>query len=161
MSREQAGGIQVAGGKDIGSLGVVLYEMLTGRPPFEGPTTSDLIVSVLEREPPPLGHETPAELQRMVAKMLRKDREQRYQGVRDLLLDLKSLREEAEFEGKLKRSTAPAPATMAATKTQGAAQTSSAEYVLSEIIPKPPRSSVTLWQRQANKRKPGACLKNY
>src|SRR5260370_9476868 len=132
MSREQAGGIQVAGGKDIGSLGVVLYEMLTGRPPFEGPTTSDLIVSVLEREPPPLGHETPAELQRMVAKMLRKDREQRYQGVRDLFLDLKSLREEAEFEGKLKRSTAPAE-TAAATKTQAAANISSAEYVLSEL----------------------------
>jgi serine/threonine protein kinase len=77
--------------------------MLTGRPPFEGPTTSDMIVSVLEREPPPLGHETPGELQRVVARMLRKDREERYQLSRDVLLDLKSLREEAEFEGKLKR----------------------------------------------------------
>jgi eukaryotic-like serine/threonine-protein kinase len=134
MSPEQARGLAVDARTDIWSLGVVLYEMLTSRPPFEGPTTSDLIVSVLEREPPPLGTdaEIPAELQRIVAKMLRKDREQRYQCVRDLLLDLKRLREEAEFAVKLKRSTAPT-ATAAATKTQPATRTSSAEYVLGEI----------------------------
>ena len=133
MSPEQARGLATDARTDIWSLGAVLYEMLAGRAAFEGPTTSDLIVSVLEREPPPLGTnaETPAELQRIVSKMLRKDREERYQLIRDVLLDLKSLREEAEFEGKLKRSGAPAQATMAATKTQGAAQTSSAD--LSEI----------------------------
>jgi len=132
MSPEQARGLAVDARTDIWSLGVVLYEMLTGRAPFEGPTTSDLIVSVLEREPPPLGHEALPQLQRIVAKMLRKDREERYQLIRDVLLDLKSLREEAEFEGKLKRSTAPT-ATAAATKIQSGPTTSSAEYILREI----------------------------
>ena len=137
MSPEQARGLASDGRTDIWSLGVVLYEMLTGRAPFEGPTTSDLIVSVLEREPPLLGTsaETPPELQRIVAKMLRKDREERYQGIRDVLLDLKSLREEAEFEGKLKRSTAETKATATATEIeiQNAPKTSRAEYLLGEI----------------------------
>jgi serine/threonine protein kinase/Flp pilus assembly protein TadD len=134
MSPEQARGLAVDARTDIWSLGTVLYEMLAGRAAFEGPTTSDLIVSVLEREPPPLGNsaETPAELQRIVAKMLRKDREERYQLIRDVLLDLQSLREEAEFEGKLKRSTAP-KSTATATDIQRAPKTPRAEYLLSRI----------------------------
>lgn len=131
MSPEQARGLQVDARTDIWSLGVVLYEMLTGGQPFKGPTTSDVIVSVLEREPPPLDHEIPAELQRIAAKMLQKDREQRYQSVRDLLLDLKSLREAAEFEGKLKRWTAPAE--IAPITEVQSAKISNAEYVLSGI----------------------------
>jgi serine/threonine-protein kinase len=118
MSPEQARGLPTDERTDIWSLGVVIYEMLAGRPAFEGPTTSDLIVSVLEREPPPLGTraETPVELQRIVAKMLRKDREQRYQVIKDMLLDLKSLKEDLDFQAKLDRSVAPgksneAPAT--------------------------------------------------
>jgi eukaryotic-like serine/threonine-protein kinase len=131
MSPEQARGLQVDARTDIWSLGVVLYEMLTGRPPFAGPTTSDLIVSVLEREPPSLGDETPAGLQRILTKMLRKDRRQRYQSVRDLLLDLKSLGED-EFEGNWKRSTAPTE-TAVATKSEAAAKISIAAYVVREI----------------------------
>ena len=74
MSPEQARGLEVDQRSDIFSLGVVLYEMLTGKRPFEGATTSDLIVSILERDPPPLARfsaEVPANLVWVVAKALR------------------------------------------------------------------------------------------
>jgi Tol biopolymer transport system component len=85
----------------------VLYEMLTGEAPFGGETNGDVIVSVLEREPLPLTDhlaEAPAELQRIVAKSLCKERAGRYQNVKDVLLDLKSLREELEFAARLEDS---------------------------------------------------------
>jgi serine/threonine protein kinase/sugar lactone lactonase YvrE len=110
MSPEQARGFEVDVRTDIWSLGCVLYEMTTAHAPFTGATTSDVIVSVLEKDPQPLGQhlpEAPVELQRIVRKALRKDREERYQTVKDLLIDLKSLRQELEFESKLEHSLPP------------------------------------------------------
>ena len=78
MSPEQARGLATDERTDIWSLGVVLYEMLAGRAAFEGPTTSDLIVSVLEREPPPLG--TSAETPAGTPAHCRKDAAQRSRG---------------------------------------------------------------------------------
>jgi serine/threonine-protein kinase len=81
---------------DIFSLGVVLYQMLTGRVPFAGQTMTDVLASILMVEPPSLSQsapEAPEELQRIVHKALLKDREQRYQTAEELLVDLKALKQ--------------------------------------------------------------------
>src|SRR6266498_2673865 len=100
MSPEQARGLAVDTRTDIWSLGVMIYEMATGRQPFEGETASDVMSLILQKEPLPLAHswpEVPAELERIVRKALRKDKEERYQTIKDLLIDLRNLRKELEL----------------------------------------------------------------
>ena len=101
MSPEQARGLTVDHRSDIFSLGAVMYEMLARRKPFEGDTPSDTLAAILKTEPPPLARVAqgvPPELVRIVNKSLRKDREERYQVVKDLWLDLKALKQELEFQ---------------------------------------------------------------
>ena len=106
MSPEQVRGKEVDGRTDIFSFGVVLHEMLAGRSPFAAETKSDVIAAILTAEPLPpsgLNHKVPAELDRIVGKTLKKDRGERYQTVTDLLLDLRQLQKQLQFEAEVAR----------------------------------------------------------
>ena len=97
MSPEQARGMDVDVRSDIFSFGVVLYEMIAGRTPFEGGTTSDIIAALLKEEPALLTQSAPKTsdgLQRLIDKALRKKKQDRYQTIRELLIDLKDVRQE-------------------------------------------------------------------
>jgi serine/threonine protein kinase len=110
MSPEQIRELESDGRSDVFSLGVVLYEMVTGRAPFDGASPGEVMAAICNQEPSPLrrhNRDAPAELERIVGKALQKDCEERYQVIKDLLLDLKSLKLELEVEAKLKRAVSP------------------------------------------------------
>jgi serine/threonine protein kinase/cytochrome c-type biogenesis protein CcmH/NrfG len=101
MSPEQARGVGVDATTDIFSLGVVIYEMLAGRRPFDGETKTDVILAILKSEPPSLSSLAPGvppELERIVARALAKPPRERYQSAAELSAELKSLRQSLEVE---------------------------------------------------------------
>ncbi len=109
MSPEQARGLDVDERSDLFSLGVVMYETLTGRAPFEGETTGDVLVALLAGEPRPLTRyvaKLPEALQEIIDRALAKPVERRYQTARELGADLKRLKEELEFAARLKEQRA-------------------------------------------------------
>jgi serine/threonine protein kinase len=111
MSPEQLRGLEVDARTDIFSLGVVLYEMIAGTAPFPGASTADVITAILGKEPLPLKQfipEVPESLEWITAKMLVKDREERYQTAKELLKDLKRLKQQLDFEAEQTRLVEPA-----------------------------------------------------
>src|SRR6266567_1382783 len=102
MSPEQARGQTMDARSDIWSLGVVVYEMVGGIPPFPGETPSDCIASILKTEPPPLSgvlSDVPLKLESILQKALRKNSDERYQTIKEMLADLRILKEELGAEG--------------------------------------------------------------
>jgi predicted ATPase/serine/threonine protein kinase len=109
MSPEQARGLATDARTDIWSLGCVLYEMVTGCQPFTGATMTDVLASIIWRQPAPVTHysaDAPPKLEEVVAKTLEKERDERYQVVEDLQVDLRRLKKRLEFEAEL---TSPEP----------------------------------------------------
>lgn len=98
MSPEQAKTQNVDERTDIWSLGVMLYEMVTGLMPFGGPTTSHTLVQIIEKEVPafPKTADAPPDLQRIIRKAMAKNPDERYQTAKDLAVDLKTLRKQLD-----------------------------------------------------------------
>ena len=109
MSPEQIRRQKLDARSDIFCLGIVIYEMLVGRDPFDKPTPGDVIAAILTENAAPLWKvrpDAPAELERIVGKTLKKNKDERYQTAKDLLNDIKSLRREIEFSVNSQRTTA-------------------------------------------------------
>jgi hypothetical protein len=126
MSPEQARGLPLDGRSDIFSLGVVLYEMVAGRPPFQGETPSDVIAAILRVDPSPIA-DLPPELEHTLRKALEKDREERHQTAKDLTADLKRLRRRLDSSaGTSPASAGPGAASWTSTPKSGTAASVSA-----------------------------------
>ncbi|MEQ1643684.1 MAG: protein kinase [Pyrinomonadaceae bacterium] len=107
MSPEQAKGKQVDARTDIFSFGVVLYEMIAGQLPFEGENALEMIGAILHKDAKPLGPDVPTEISKLINKCLRKDRDERYQTIKDVGNDLREVKQELELKNLMERTASP------------------------------------------------------
>jgi serine/threonine protein kinase/tetratricopeptide (TPR) repeat protein len=112
MSPEQARGLKLDHRTDIFSLGVMLYELLTGHRPFEGETGSDVLAAILKSDPLPvsqLNSSVPPQLEQIVSRMLDKNPDSRYSSTAELRAELKSLQRRLEPSDEGTRTKTPTP----------------------------------------------------
>ena len=108
MSPEQARGLEVDTRSDIFSLGIVVYEMITGEIPFKGETVSDVIAAILQSEPKPLRehfgeNHIPSEFENCMLRALAKKRDERFQSVKEFSEHIRKCKQRIEFETEFKR----------------------------------------------------------
>jgi len=110
MSPEQSMGKGIDQRTDIWSIGVVLYEMIAGCVPFQGKDIHRQIIAIQETEPAPLSQlveGVPERLEEIVFKCLAKEKDERYQSAKDLLIDLRNLRRRLDVDAEIERTVAP------------------------------------------------------
>ena len=148
MSPEQAQGLTVDNRTDLWSTGVIIYEMIAGRPPFAGATSSHIVVEILEKDPRPLAGisslRVPDELQRIVSKALSKNPDERYQTAKDMLIDLRSLKRRLDINAEIERSASP--------DTVGARSTTDRSAVAHETDSQSPAAGTQVEKRAPRKR---------
>ncbi len=152
MSPEQAQGQEVDARTDLFSLGCMLYEMISGRTPFEGASPAEMIAQLLGGDSSSFltfSNDVPRELERIVVRALARNREERYQSAGDLLIDLKNLRLDLDVEARLSRAspdetTIGVPTKATTDATPGAVTSPDAEipYLLDRIPDTIPVSSL-------------------
>ncbi len=153
MSPEQAKGQAVDARSDIFSFGVVLYEMLSGKLPFAGETAMETVAAIINKEPLPLNADVPPEIERIISKSLRKDRRERYQTIKDLLIDLKDVKLELDVQHKSDKTVSP---DKEEPKTQILQAVATAKEANKTITAKNRNDSITIKKSNVNKAFVGA-----